>query len=73
MSRHGTWLSALKEMDLDTFAEFFTSKMELACLVYDNRGFGDSDAAEGEPRSEIIPSFQISDYSDAITYAQTTS
>lgn len=64
---HG-W-SALKEMDLNTFAEYFTSKLQISCLVYDNRGFGDSDQLEGSPRREIIPSLQQSDYSDAITYA----
>ncbi|KEF61739.1 uncharacterized protein A1O9_03309 [Exophiala aquamarina CBS 119918] len=63
---HG--FSALKEMDLNTFAEEFTSKLPIAALVYDNRGFGDSDHKEGEPRHEIVPSLQISDYSDAITY-----
>jgi cephalosporin-C deacetylase-like acetyl esterase len=62
---HG-W-SALKEMDLDAFAEYFTSNLAISCLVYDNRNFGESD---GEPRHEIIPSQQQSDYSDAITYAQ---
>jgi cephalosporin-C deacetylase-like acetyl esterase len=62
---HG-W-SALKEMDLDAFAEHFTSKLALSCLVYDNRCFG---ASEGNPRHEIIPSLQQSDYSDAITYVQ---
>ncbi|KAK4951609.1 hypothetical protein LTR10_010586 [Elasticomyces elasticus] len=62
---HG--FTALKEMDLDTFAEHFTSKLPISCLVYDNRNFGDS---EGAPRHEIIPSLQQSDYSDAITYAQ---
>jgi cephalosporin-C deacetylase-like acetyl esterase len=66
---HG-W-TALKEMDLDTFADYFTQNLNLACLVYDNRGFGSSDAKVGEPRHEIIPSLQQSDYSDAITYAQT--
>jgi len=66
---HG--FSALKEMDLDTFAEYFTSKLPLSCLVYDNRGFGDSDTKEGQPRQEIIPAEQTSDLSDAITYAQT--
>ena len=65
---HG--FSALKEMDLNTFAEHFTSKLALTCLVYDNRGFGDSDTKEGQPRQEIIPAQQTSDYSDAITYAQ---
>lgn len=62
---HG--FSALKEMDLDTFAEYFTGKLALTCLVYDNRNFG---ASDGEPRQEIIPPQQTSDYSDAITYAQ---
>lgn len=66
---HG-W-SALKEMDLDAFAEHFTAQLPITCLVYDNRGFGASDAAPGQPRHEIIPSAQRDDYSDAITYAQT--
>jgi cephalosporin-C deacetylase-like acetyl esterase len=65
---HG-W-SALKEMDLDAFAEHFTSKLALTCLVFDNRGFGASDTKDGQPRSEIIPSVQQSDIMDAITYAQ---
>ena len=58
---HG-W-SALKEMDLNTFAEHFISKLAISCLVYDNRCFG---ASDGEPRHEIIPTLQQSDYSDAI-------
>lgn len=62
---HG--FSALKEMDLNTFAEHFTSKLAISCLVYDNRCFG---ASDGEPRHEIVPTLQMSDYSDAITYAQ---
>src|SRR5437763_4213710 len=66
---HG--FSAVKEMDLSTFAEYFTSKLPIACLVYDNRGFGDSDTRAGEPRHEILPYVQCSDISDAITYAQT--
>ena len=66
---HG--FSALKEMDLDAFAEYFTSKLSLACLVFDNRGFGASDVKEGEPRQEIIPAVQHSDIQDTITYAQT--
>lgn len=65
---HG-W-SALKEMDLDKFAEHFTSKLPITCLVYDNRGFGASGVAKDQPRHEIVPSLQMSDYSDAITYAQ---
>jgi len=67
---HG--FSALKEMDLDTFAEYFTKHIpSLSCLVYDNRGFGTSDTATGAPRHEILPYQQCSDLSDAITYAQT--
>ena len=68
---HG-W-SALKEMDLDAFANYFTSKLSLSCLVYDQRGFGDSDQKDGHPRQEIIPSLQQSDISDAITFAQSLS
>ncbi|KAK5215682.1 hypothetical protein LTR72_011267 [Exophiala xenobiotica] len=68
---HG--FSALKEMDLNTFAEHFIAQIPIHCLVYDNRGFGDSDAAEGEPRCEIVPMIQCSDMSDAITYAATRS
>ena len=37
-----------------------------ACLVYDHRNTGSSD---GMPRGEIDPWQQISDMSDAITYA----
>lgn len=62
---------ALKKMGFQAFPEYFTSKLQLACLLYDNRGFGDSDVKEGEPLREIMPHFQISDYSDAITFAQT--
>ena len=62
---HGS--SAVKEMDLNIFAEFFVSKLPLSCLVYDNRGFGANDVKEGQPRQEIIPKVQCSDISDAIT------
>ncbi|KAH8892207.1 DltD N-terminal domain protein [Thozetella sp. PMI_491] len=65
---HG--FSAVKEMYLDAFSERFTSQLALACLVYDNRGFGTSDVAPGQPRQDIIPAMQMSDLSDAITYAQ---
>lgn len=68
LMHHG--FSALKEMDLDTFADYFSSRLPLACLVFDNRGFGASDTVPGQPRQEIIPSVQCSDLSDAITYAQ---
>ncbi|KAF8859635.1 Esterase/lipase [Acephala macrosclerotiorum] len=65
---HG--FSALKEMDLQTFASHFTTHLPLTCLVYDNRNFGASDNHPSSPRQEIIPSQQCSDISDAITYAQ---
>ena len=66
---HG--FSALKEMDLDAFAECFTTKLAITCVVYDNRGFGESDTGPNQPRHEILPDQQVSDMSDAITYAQT--
>jgi len=58
-------------MDLDIFAEYFSSHLPLRCLVYDNRGFAASDQKDGHPRQEIIAALQTSDISDAITYAQT--
>src|SRR5881409_2509766 len=64
---HG--FSATKEMHLDDYAEVF-SAAGLACVVYDNRGFGASDAAPGKPRQEIDPWEQVRDYQHAITYAQ---
>lgn len=54
-------------MDLDLFAEYFTTHIPITALVYDNRGLGSSD---GIPRFEVIPSLQMSDIQDAITYAQ---
>lgn len=68
---HG--FSAVKEMILPHFAEHFSTHLPIACLVYDHRGFGDSDNQPTQPRQEIIPAQQISDYSDAITYLQTRS
>jgi len=62
---HG--FGAVKEMGIDKFAERFTSTIPVNALVYDNRCLG---ASDGEPRGEILPPLQISDYSDAITYAQ---
>ncbi|KIY01126.1 uncharacterized protein Z520_02678 [Fonsecaea multimorphosa CBS 102226] len=65
----GGW-AVLKEMGLDKFAQYFVSNLAVSCLVYDHRGFGESDTKEGQPRSEILPAQQTSDLSDAITYAQ---
>ena len=59
--------SAVKEMYLDKFAERFESA-GFSVLVFDHRNFG---ASGGEPRQEIDPWRQISDYRDAITYAET--
>lgn len=64
---HG--FSAVKEQHLDDYAEVF-NRAGLACLVFDNRGFGASDAAPGKPRQEIDPWEQVRDYQHAITYAQ---
>lgn len=61
---HG--FSAVKEMYLDKFAEVFAGA-GLAAVVFDNRNFG---ASDGQPRQEINPWQQVSDYRDAITYAQ---
>lgn len=62
---HG--FTAVKEMELDHYAKVFSAG-GLNVLVYDNRGFGDSD---GTPRQEIDPWAQIRDYRHAITYAST--
>jgi uncharacterized protein len=64
---HG--FSATKEMHLDDYAEVFCDA-GLACVVYDNRGFGASAAAPGRPRQEIDPWEQVRDYQHAITYAR---
>ncbi|KAH7378600.1 Alpha/Beta hydrolase protein [Cadophora sp. MPI-SDFR-AT-0126] len=65
---HG--FSAVKEMGLTAVAEHLSSHLPIACLAFDNRGFGESDAKQGEPRLEIDVGDQTSDISDAITYCQ---
>ncbi|MCS7051404.1 MAG: alpha/beta hydrolase [Thermomicrobium sp.] len=62
---HG--FSAVKEMYLDRYAEFFAAA-GLAVLVFDHRNFG---ASDGQPRQEIDPWAQVRDYRHAITFAQT--
>ena len=62
---HG--FSAVKEMYLDKYAEAF-SAVGIGALVFDHRNFG---ASDGQPRQEIDPWKQVSDYRDAITYAET--
>ena len=59
--------SAVKEMYLDRYAEYFAAG-GLNALVYDNRNFG---ASDGQPRQEIDPWAQVRDYRHAITYATT--
>lgn len=61
---HG--FSALKEMDLDRYAEVFC-EAGVACVVYDHRNLG---ASDGEPRNEIDPWRQIADMRCAITHAR---
>ncbi|KAL5330613.1 hypothetical protein ACEPPN_000132 [Leptodophora sp. 'Broadleaf-Isolate-01'] len=66
---HG--FSAVKEQGLTAVAEYLSSHLPITCLVFDNRGFGESDTRQGAPRLEIDPGVQTSDISDAITYCQT--
>jgi cephalosporin-C deacetylase-like acetyl esterase len=65
---HG--FSGVKENSLPGIAEYFTESLVIACLVYDHRGFGDSNNQPTQPRQEILPAYQVSDYSDAVTYLQ---
>lgn len=62
---HG--FSGVKEFYLDNYASLF-AESGLGVLVYDPRGFGDSD---GRVRQEIDPFQQIADFRDAITFAIT--
>ena len=62
---HG--FSAVKEMYLDRFADAFAAA-EPRRLGIHTRNFG---ASDGEPRQEIDPWQQVSDYRDAITFAET--
>ncbi len=64
---HG-W-SATRRIYLDRFAEVFAAA-GMCVLLWDNRGFGDSDAAPGKPRYEIDPWEQVRDYQHGISYAQ---
>ncbi|KAL3440006.1 Alpha/Beta hydrolase protein [Aspergillus insuetus] len=66
---HG--FSGVKELGLPGFAEYFTAHLPIACLIYDHRGFGDSDNLPTQPRQEIIPAHQVNDFSDAVTYLET--
>lgn len=61
---HG--FSAVRRMGLDDYAQVF-ERAGLACLVYDHRGFAES---QGEPRHEVDPWQQIHDMRDAISFAR---
>ena len=61
---HG--FSAVKEMRLDRFAEAFANA-GMASVVFDYRRLG---ASDGEPRQDIDPHAQITDYRNAISYAR---
>ena len=58
-------MTLLKEQLLDNFARKY-QKAGIAALVYDHRGYGDSD---GLPRSETNIWKQIEDSHDAVTFA----
>lgn len=60
-------LPAVKEMFVPEVAEAFQTA-GINALVYDPRNLGESD---GEPRHEIDPSKQVSDYSDALSFLRT--
>ncbi|KAI9719959.1 MAG: hypothetical protein M1828_005997 [Chrysothrix sp. TS-e1954] len=60
-------LPCVKEMFVPQVAEAFQSA-GISALVYDPRNLGDSD---GQPRNEIDPAKQVSDYSDALTFLLT--
>ncbi|SPJ90957.1 related to hydrolases of the alpha/beta superfamily [Fusarium torulosum] len=66
---HG--FSAVKEGGLTAVAEHFTANLPITCLVFDNRGFGESDTGDDQPRLEVDATAQTNDISDAITYSQT--
>ena len=57
---------AVKELYLDSYAEFF-ARSNFVVLLYDHQNFGES---SGEPRQEIDPNKQVQGYSSAITYLQ---
>ena len=61
---HG--FSAVRRMGLDDYARVF-ERAGIACLVYDHRGFAES---QGEPRHEVDPWQQIHDMRDAISFAR---
>jgi fermentation-respiration switch protein FrsA (DUF1100 family) len=63
---HG--FSAIKELDLDRYAEAF-ARAGFVCLVYDHRNLG---ASDGLPRGEIDPWRQVQDMRHAISCLRRT-
>lgn len=63
---HG-WAGTTRHF-IDDFAEVFAAS-GFAVLLYDHRGWGESDTAPGQPRHEIDPWQQIRDFQHAISYA----
>lgn len=61
---HG--FSAVKEMALDRFADAFAAA-GFASLTFDYRGLG---ASDGEPRQNLDPHAQITDYRNAISWVR---
>ncbi len=61
---HG--LGAVRTMRLDAFAERYCAA-GYACLVFDYRGFGDS---EGEPRQLLNINMQLEDWRNAVAFAK---
>lgn len=61
---HG--FGAEKKFLLDEYAKRFVSE-GLACLVFDYRGFGDS---QGEPRNYVNPRRHLEDWQSAIAFAR---
>ncbi|KAF6807781.1 DltD domain-containing protein [Colletotrichum sojae] len=59
--------NCVKEMFVPEVAEQF-QLAGITALIYDPRSLGLSD---GEPRNEVDPMKQVSDYSDALTYLRT--
>jgi uncharacterized protein len=59
---HG--FSAVKEMFLENYADRF-SAAGMAVLVFDYRFLGEG---EGEPRGQVLPSSQLDDYRNALTW-----
>ncbi|KAK2745951.1 hypothetical protein FQN55_006023 [Onygenales sp. PD_40] len=59
--------NCVKEMFVPEVAEQF-QLANITALIYDPRSLGESD---GEPRNEVDPVMQVSDFSDALTYLKT--